>query len=144
MLFWRVFSPFDLLAYATGAGATGEILRQTALEPRLVLYAALVGALAFNFGIAKPLLYRLLRFESRPSAGLEGATAQPAEALSRFDAQGRGLVRLALDGQLVQVLAHLDPAEHDRGVTVAKGDPLLVTEIDAARGTCHVTREMAS
>ena len=141
---WWALSPFDLMAYCTGAGAVGEILRQAGVAPTIVLIAAFVGALAFDFGVAKPLLNTLLRFESRQSAGLEGQVAQQVEAVTRFDAQGRGLVRLDLDGEIVQVLATLDPGERERGVIVAKGDPLLILDVDAARNTCRVTRELAS
>ena len=141
---WWALSPFDLMAYCFGAGAVGEILRQRGVAPNVVLGAAVAGALFFDFGLAKPLLNALLRFESRPSEGLEGSTAQRVEALTRFDAQGRGLVGLALDGQIVQVLATLDAEERGRGVVVAKGDPLLVIEVDATRNTCRVTRELAS
>lgn len=141
---WWAISPFDILAYCTGAGAVGEILRQQGMAPNLTLVAAIVGALFFNFGLAKPLLNLLLRFESRQSEGLEGQVAHRAEAVTRFDAEGRGLVRLALDGQIVQVLAILDREERDRGVVVAKGDPLLVVDVDAAKNVCRVTRELAS
>ena len=141
---WWAFSPFDLMAYCTGAGAVGEIVRQAGVASALVPIAALFGAIAFNFGIAKPILNTLLRFESRQSAGLEGKVAQQGEAVTRFDAQGRGLVRLDLDGEIVQVLATLDAEERERGVIVARGDPLLILDVDAARNTCRVTREMAS
>ena len=141
---WWALSPFDLMAYCTGAGAVGEILRQSGVAPPLVLAAAVFGALAFDFGVAKPILNTLLRFESRQSAGLEGKVAQQGEAVTRFDAQGRGLVRLDLDGEIVQVLATLDAEERARGVVVARGDPLLILDVDAARNTCRVTRELAS
>lgn len=140
---WWALSPFDILAYCTGAGAVGEILRQNGFAPNAQLLGAVLGALVFNFGLAKPILAALLKFESRQSEGLEGSVAQAAEALTRFDAQGRGLVSLALDGQIVQVLGVLDRDEQDRGVTVAKGDSLLVVDVDAARNTCRVTRELA-
>ena len=140
---WWALSPFDLLAYATGAGAAGEILRQNGLAPNVQLIGAILGALVFNFGIARPVLDALLKFESRQSDGLEGQVAREARAETRFDAQGRGLVSLALDGQIVQVLASLDRDERERGTTVARGDTLLVLDVDAARNTCRVTRELA-
>lgn len=139
---WWAFSPFDIFAYCTGAGAVGEIIR-THISPGVTIFAAVMGALFFNFGLAKPILNTLLRFESRQSEGLEGSVAQEVEAITKFDGNGRGLVRLCLDGQIVQVLGILDPEEIKRGVTVAKGDPLLVLDVDAARNTCRVTRELA-
>lgn len=141
---WWMLTPFDVLAYCTGAGAVGEILRQAGQRPDIVLAAAIVGAVAFDFAIAKPLLNALLKFESRQSDGLEGSVAQEVEALTRFDAQGRGLVLVHLDGQIVQVLGILEREEHERGVTVAKGDRLWVVSIDAAKNTCRVTRELAA
>ena len=140
---WWALSPFDILAYCTGAGAAGEILRHS-LTPGETVAAAIVGAIVFDFALAKPILNTLLKFESRQSDGLEGSVAQQVEALTRFDAQGRGLVRLALDGQMVQVLAHLDAGERERGVTVSKGDALVVVDVDAVKNTCRVTRELAS
>jgi len=140
---WWALSPFDIFAYCVGAGAAGELLRGH-VSAQVTLAAAVIGALVFNFGLAKPILNTLLRFESRQSEGLEGSVAQEVEAITKFDANGRGLVRLALDGQIVQVLAVLDPEETRRGVTVAKGDPLLVVDVDAARNTCRVTREMTT
>lgn len=140
---WWALSPFDLLAYCTGAGALGEILRQSGQSAAVQLLGAVVGALLFNFALAKPVLNGLLRFESPGSDGLEGSVAREAEAVTRFDAEGRGLVRLALDGQIVQVLGVLDRDERERGVVVAKGDALLVIDVDAARNRCRVTRELA-
>lgn len=141
---WWAFSPFDILAYCTGAGAVGEILRQSGVNPTITILAAVAGALFFNFALAKPVLNLLLRFESRQSEGLEGQIAKPAEAVTKFDTHGRGLIKMALDGQIVQCLGVLDAEEFDRGVTVAKGDTLLVVDVDAAKNTCRVTRELAS
>lgn len=141
---WWAISPFDIFGYCVGAGAVGEILRQQGVAANVTLYAAIFGALVFNFGLAKPLLNTLLRFESRQSDGLEGMVAHQVEAVSRFDKDGRGLVRLSMDGEIVQVLALLEPEEVQRGVTVAKGDSLIVVNVDAARNTCRVTREFTS
>jgi hypothetical protein len=85
-----------------------------------------------------------LKFASTPSEGLEGAIARPAEAISGFDAQGRGIVRLSLDGQVVQLLARLDSTEVARGVHVARGDEVIVTEVDSAKGSCRVTKELSN
>jgi hypothetical protein len=140
---WWMISPFDIFAYCTGAGAAGELLKNVLTANELIGAAAL-GAIIFNFVLARPILNNLLKFESRQSEGLEGSVAHVGEAITRFDAQGRGLVRLALDGQIVQVLATLDMDECARGVQVAKGDSLLILDVDAAKNTCRVTRELSS
>jgi hypothetical protein len=141
---WWAISPFDIFAYSTGAGAMGEILRQLGATQNLQIIGAVLGAFVFNFILAKPVLNLLLRFESRQSEGLEGQIAHTAEAVTRFDKDGRGLVKMALDGEIVQVLAILDPEERARGVTVAKGDEVLVVDVDPIKNTCRVTREFAS
>ena len=140
---WWLISPVDVFALCMGAGAAGELLKH-ALSPTLLAWAAVVGALVFNLAVVKPLLGSLLMFGSRESEGLEGQVARPAEALTRFDASGRGLVRLTMDGQFVQLMATLEPEELGRGVRVAKGDEVLVVGVDGARNTCRVTRELAS
>jgi hypothetical protein len=104
---------------------------------------AVLSGLFFNLGIVKPLMRGLLNFATRPSEGLEGQVAHPAEAMSAFDAQGRGIVRLTLDGEIIQLLARLDPAEIERGVRVRRGDEVLVTEVDASKNACKVTRELS-
>lgn len=140
---WWVISPLDIFAYCMGAGAAGELLKKL-LPANAVIVVAVACALAFNFGVIKPLLGWFMRFATRESEGLEGQVAQTAEAVTRFDDAGRGLVRMTLDGQIVQLLAILDSDELARGVRVAKGDGVLVVGVDAARNTCRVTRELAS
>lgn len=140
---WWVITPLDLFAMSLGAGAAGTLLQKT-LEPGPLVAAAVSGAALFNFGIVKPLMSALLKFASRESHGLEGSVAHPAEAATRFDDHGRGLVRLSLDGQIVQLLATLESEEQARGVQVAKGDSVTIVEVDASRNTCRVTRELYS
>ena len=134
---WWLISPVDVFALCMGAGAAGELLKRS-LTPSLLAWAAVVGALVFNLAVVKPLLGSLLRFGSRESEGLEGQVARPAEALTRFDSAGRGLVRLTMDGQFVQLMATLEPGELAQGVRVAKGDEVLVVGVDGARNTCRV------
>jgi hypothetical protein len=69
--------------------------------------------------------------------------AKMGRATSNFDAAGFGVIELVMDQQTVQVLARLDPEEVSDGVRVRKGDDLLVTEVDAVRNQCRVTRELA-
>ncbi len=139
---WNLLSPLDLFSLALGAGATG-ILLQHIVPASLLNWFAFAGALIFDFAVIKPIIAALLRFATKPSEGLEGTVAHSAEALTHFDAEGRGLVRLELDGQIVQLLATLDPTERSNGVDVSKGDEVVVTQVDPKSNTCRVTRELA-
>lgn len=134
-------SPLDVFSFLVGAGLAGMLFRSILSSQNLVIVAVL-GAFAFNFAIVKPIFALLLRFASTPSEGLEGRIATTAEAITRFDEHGKGLVRVNLDGQIVQLLAKLEPDEHTSGVTVAKGDEVVVTEVNPKAGTCTISRDM--
>lgn len=136
-------SPLDLFSYAVGAGAVGLLLEKL-VAPGLLIWLAIAGALFFNFGIVKRLMYFALRFETKPSEGLEGMIAHKAEAMTNFDKDGRGLVSLTFDDQTTQVLALLDPAELEQGIRICKGDEVVVLEVDPVRNTCRVTRELST
>lgn len=137
-------SPIDLMAMAMGAGAMGIIGRKVFKNETTAFLLAFGGAILIDFLIVRPLFTLLMRFASQPSSGLEGMISKAAEAVTAFDKQGRGLIRLTLDGQTSQVLATLDPGELAAGVRVNRGDPLVVLEVDGARGVCRVSREIAS
>lgn len=132
-------SPMDLFALALGAGATGLLL-QKILAPNMLVWAAVAGALALNFLVLKPFFAMAMRFVTKPSEGLEGTVALKALATTRFDHDGRGIVQLTLDGQIVQLLASLDPAERELGESVSKGDEVTVLEVDAKRNACTVSK----
>ena len=134
-------SPFDLFSLLTGAGLMG-ILFERILPLNLLLIVVVFGALAFNYGLIRPLMGWFLNFASTPTEGLEGVVAATAEAITPFDKRGRGLVKVNLDGQFVQLLAYLNGDEVARGVAVGKGDQLVVTEVNAQASTCTVTREL--
>lgn len=140
---YLLISPMDLFAFSLGAGATGILLSPIVKEPLLAVAAA-VGALVLNYAVVKPLMGLFLRFVSRPSEGLEGMLAHEAEAVSAFDGQGRGLVKLILDDEIVQILGTLESAELASGVHVSRGDRLTIIEIDPKRNICRVSREMAA
>lgn len=138
-LLW--LSPMNLFSLCLGMGATGMLL-QKSLAGVLLWLAAIAGGLFFLFVIVKPWMSVLLKFAAEPSKGLEGTVAQEAEALSAFDQQGRGVVTVTLDGQLVQMLARLDQAELGAGLHIRKGDKLFITSVDAKKGTCVVSGEL--
>ncbi len=125
-----------------GAGAAGLLLK-TVVSPGLLPAAAVVGALAFWLLVTKPITAFASRFVSTESEGLEGMIAKTARAVTGFDAQGRGLVTLTLDGQNVQLLATLDAGDRENGTSVRKGDELVVVDVDARCNTCRVTRELS-
>jgi len=134
-----LLSPMDLFAMAFGAGTAGVLL-QGVLAPGLLIYAAIAGALAFNFLVMKPIFALAMKFASRPSEGLEGTVALQGRAITKFDTEGKGLVQLTLDGQIVQLLASLDPAERELGENVVKGDDVTVLEVDAKRNMCTISK----
>ncbi len=134
-----LLSPIDLFAMALGAGAAGLLLRASVSSSTLPWYA-LVGALVFNFLIVKPIFALAFKFVSPQSEGLEGTVDRDAIAVTRFDPQGKGLVQLTMDGQIVQLLASLDVAELELGDGVSKGDAVRIVEIDAKRNTAKVTK----
>jgi hypothetical protein len=91
----------------------------------------------------RPLMSIMLRFASQPSEGLEGEVASLAEVVTNFDSQGRGMVKLCLDQQNVQLLAYLEPDELSAGVKVRRGEPVVIVSVDPKRNTCRVSRELA-
>jgi hypothetical protein len=136
-------SPVNIFSLALGFGATGMILGNVVGMPGLAI-CAVIGAFVFNFALVRPLMGYLAGFASKPSEGIEGMVYQEAEAITGFDKEGRGIVRLTLDGQHVQLLATLDLLEVEKGIHVSKGQKLIVTEVDSAKNSCRVTRELAS
>jgi hypothetical protein len=135
-------TPIDILSMCVGAGLTGILLRHILASP-LLWIAVIAGALVFDLAIVRPIFSALLNFASKPSAGLEGMVALDAEAVSRFDESGRGIVRVNMEGLVVQLLAHLEPDEVGHGAVVQKGDRVIVTEVNAKSNTCRVSRELS-
>jgi hypothetical protein len=135
-------SPLDVFSLCLGAGLAGVLLRHV-LSPEVLPIAAVAGALFFDLAIVHPLFAVFLQFASKPSAGLSGTIAFDAQAVTKFDAAGRGLVMVNMEGQLVQLLARLEPGEIAQGAQVAKGDRLVVTQVNEKTNTCQVTRELS-
>jgi len=133
------------MAMAMGAGAMGIIGRKVLKQPEfIVAMMAIAGAIVIDLLIVKPLVNALLRFASPPSEGLEGMISHLAQAATTFDAQGRGLVALTLDGQTTQILATLEEGELSAGMKVKKGDQLVVLEVDPKTNKCRVSRDIAA
>lgn len=135
---WSWLSPLTIFSLCLGAGATGLLTQPAHWPSPLTALAALLGGLVFYGLIVRPLWTLIFKFASHPSAALNGMVAQQAEALGHFDASGRGLVGLSIDGQWVRVLATLDAGEDAQAVQ--KGDTLTVVSVDGRANTCRVAR----
>ncbi len=135
---WSWLSPLTIFSLCLGAGATGLLARPAHWPSPLTALVAALGGLVFYGLLVRPLWGLIFKFASRPSAALNGMVAHQAEALGGFDASGRGLVGLTVDGQWVRVLATLDAGEE--AGAVQKGDTLTVVSVDGRANTCRVAR----
>jgi hypothetical protein len=124
-----------------GAGLTGVALGKL-LSPEGLIVAAILGALLFSMGFVQPLMKFFMRFASEPAKGLEGSMGQSAVAEAAFDERGRGVVTVAIDGELTRLLARLP--ENELAQTVKKGDEVVILEVDAKKGSCVVTTQFRS
>ena len=122
-----------------GFGAAGLALRALLAGPWL-FGAAVAGGIAFEAVIVGPLWNLLLRFASRPAMTLEQGIMDEAEAATSFNAEGDGLVKVVVDGQVVQLLGTLSPADRASGTRVRAGDRLIIEAVDPARQRCTVSR----
>ena len=135
-----LLSPLTFFSLCIGIGATGLLLKPLHLAALLGAVLSLLGGLLFYGVIIKPVWGLIFQFASTPAGALEGTVAGVAEALTRFDASGKGLVRLNVDGQIVRVLAYLEPDERGEAVLVKPGDTLTVISVDGRANTCRVAR----
>lgn len=140
---WALFlSPRVWFSLLVGFGATGLLLQQH-VSGVVRLGIALLGALVFESLLVRPLWSLAARFASDPALTLETGIMDDAEAVTGFNRQGEGLVRLDLDGQVVQLLGVLTSSERAAGVRVVAGDRLLVEAVDPGRQRCTVSRRNA-
>ncbi len=136
--FWLITSPRFLFSLMLGFGATGAMLHPVLPGPAL-LAAAAVGAVAFERFLVTPLWNFAMRFASRPASTFESAVADEAVAVSSFDDNGQGIVSLEVDGQVLQVLATLQPQDRLLGVRVKRGQRLRIDDVNAAKQSCTVS-----
>jgi hypothetical protein len=132
-------SPRLWFSLLVGFGATGLLVGQHGTAA-VRLGVAVLGALAFEVLLVRPIWSLATRFASDPAMTLETGVMDDAEAVTGFNAKGEGLVRLDLDGQVVQLLGVLTSSDRDAGIRVAAGDRLLVEAVDPARQRCTVSR----
>jgi translation initiation factor IF-1 len=136
--FLSFLSPRVLFSILIGAGAAGILLGGLLGGP-LLAAAAVAGGFAFELLAVRPVWNFFFRFGSEPALTLESAVTDTATAVTGFNPEGEGVVKIELDGQIVQVLARLSPADRASGMRVHAGDTLVVEEVDAARNRCTVS-----
>jgi hypothetical protein len=131
-------SPRFLFSFFLGFGTSGELLRSFLSGPLLIL-ASILGAIVFERLIVSPLWNFTMRFASTPANTLESAIADEATAVTSFDANGQGIVSLEVDGQVVQILATLQPNDRLLGTRVRAGQRVRIEDVDAAKNSCTVS-----
>jgi hypothetical protein len=135
-----LLSPITLFGACLGAGAAGALLVGLGVGTVFAAAGAVAGAIGLNALLIQPLLRLAMGFASEPAQGLEGTIMQSAEAITNFDANGEGLVRVLVDGQSVDVLARLTEEERRQGLRVVRGQAVLIEEVDTHRNRCSVSR----
>jgi hypothetical protein len=136
---WSWLSPRVLFNVLVGFGATGLIVERL-VGPFLALPIALVGGIAFESVVVRPIFNSLFRFESQPAQTLESALMSEGRAVTGFDTNGNGLISLELGGEVVQVLGTQLNEEREAGVRIRAGDIVRIEDVDGARNRCTVSR----
>jgi hypothetical protein len=136
---WSWLSPRVLFNFLVGFGATGLIVEQL-VGPVLALPIAVVGGVAFEALVVRPIFRSLFRFRSSPALTLESALMSEGRAVTGFDAGGNGLIAVELGGEVVQVLGTQLIEERAAGVRIRAGDSVRIEEVDSKRNRCTVSR----
>ena len=136
---WSWLSPRVLFNFLVGFGAAG-LISEKIVGPVLALPIAVVGGVAFEALVVRPIFNSLFRFESQPAQTLESAIMSEARAVTGFDSKGNGLVSIELGGEVVQILGTLTPDDRKNGVRVRAGDAVRVEDVDSVRNRCTVSR----
>jgi hypothetical protein len=137
--FWTLMSPRFLFSFFLGFGAAGLIVRPF-VGGVVLAAAAVLGGVALERLLVAPLWNFSMRFASTPATTLESAIADEATAVTAFDANGQGIVSVEVDGQIVQILATLQPDHRVlAGPRIRAGQRVRIEEIDAERNRCTVS-----
>jgi hypothetical protein len=136
---WSWLSPRVLFNFLVGFGATGLIVERL-IGPVLALPIAIIGGVAFESFVVRPIFKALFRFESSPAQTLESALMSEGRAVTGFDAMGNGLISVELGGEVVQVLGTQLSEERAAGVRIRAGDSVRIEEVDSKRNRCKVSR----
>jgi hypothetical protein len=143
LLSWLVWlSPIYLCGTIIGFGLTGTLLGALLGGwPRFAL--ALGGAFLLRHFCIRPLMTAVTNWASLPAKTLDDAVLETGTAVTNFDRQGFGMVRLRLDGQVIQLLGQLAP-EDQAGPRVVSGESLFIRSVDSGRQRCVVCRTTAA
>jgi hypothetical protein len=133
-----LMSPRVLFSVCLGLGTTGVLLRGH-LNGWPLLAAAVAGGILFERLIVTPIWNFAFRFASNPALTLESALLSEATAVTKFDANGQGIIAIEVDGQMVQLLGTLTSDDRALGAKVLAGARLRVEDVDAARNRCTVS-----
>jgi hypothetical protein len=132
-------SPRVLFSVCLGIGAIGPLLRFVMGNGTLLLIAAIGGGIIFERVIVTPIWNFAFRFASAPALMLESCVDDEGTAVTTFDKNGQGLIAVDLDGQVVQLLATLQPDDRLLGAAVRAGDRVRIAAVDSARNRCTVS-----
>lgn len=133
-------SPRVLFSVCLGLGTTGILLRGT-LDGLALFAAAVAGGVLFERLLVTPIWNFTFRFASKPALTLESALLGEATAVTKFDANGQGIIAIEVDGQMVHLLGTLQSDDRALGAKVLVGARLRVEDVDAARNRCTVSLE---
>jgi hypothetical protein len=136
---WHFASPRVLFSISLGAGAAGPLLRGLMGNGAMLAIAAVATGVLFERAIVTPLWNFAFRFTSNPALMLESCVDDEATAVTSFDKNGQGLIAVDLDGQVVQLLATLQPDDRALGAAVRAGDRVRIADVNAARNSCTVS-----
>lgn len=131
-------SPRIAFSLLLGLGTSGLVLKHW-VSGWVAILGAIAGALLFERLLVMPLWNLILLFASKPAATLETSITNQGTAVTSFDANGQGIVKLEVDGEIVQILGTLDAEERSSGIKVCAGERVRITEVDAARNRCTVS-----
>jgi hypothetical protein len=131
-------SPVYICGAIIGFGATGTLISPL-IQGWFRLGTALLGAYLVCAFCIRPVLAGIQNWASLPAKTLDDAILENGTAVTDFDSQGYGLVRLNLDGQVIQLLGQLVPEERS-GTRVRSGETLFVRSVDSTKQRCVVCR----
>jgi hypothetical protein len=135
------FSPLYLCGTVIGFGVTGTLVGRL-FQGWPCFAIALLGAYFIRIICVRPLISGILMWASRPAKTLGDAVLETGIAGTNFDAQGYGMVRFYLDGQIIQLLGQLVPEESTE-LRVNAGERLFIRSVDSVRQRCIVSRTAA-